>query len=577
MQRTKDFLTEKRLVILLFSISGVYIVIFYILPLYGLTLGFKEFTYSKGIFSDWNGFDNFFYLFSDKTVLTVFFNTIKIGVYRSLLLIIISFFVSLVLSGINNKKLFYSMLCLLLLPQFLSWVVVSGIFKGIFAQNGFINIIVKQDILFFSDNEYFGIILFTAILWRDSGLFIFLMTFALKGINLEILDAAKLDGAGRVQILFRIKFPLLKEQFATIIVFILLGFSSGCFEAIFNLYNPVLYEKFDILDTYIYRIGITTGKISIGTTLEIIKSLLNASILSFIYIWFIRSSKKWNPFNIQYGHTSKKTTYVQNVVVFFIALFYLFPFFIMIFFTFTQNSIPTTKNLSLVINPQYIRSLLVSFGTSFCGAFLSCILTIMLSYAIYIVYHQTKVKKRKPVQLVSGFLLFLLLINGGAISLYILVRYLHLRNSYCSLFIPYLINIIFVFYFLEELKRMDTIFTDMLKNDGAPAYRSLLHIIFGLKKQGVINLFILYFISHWNNWYAGVLFIDNWNMIPVNIFLRNIIAFDINYNNIGMTASYYNLHEKMTFIFFSILPLIICFIFAQYINITIKLKKRRKL
>jgi len=562
---------EKKFIMLLFCISGGYILIFYITPLYGLTLGFKNFSFALGINSPWNGLDNFKYLFSDKIFLKVLFNTIRIGFYRAALLISGSFFISLVLSHVKSKKALLNIMFIILLPQFLSWIVISCVFRGIFAQEGIIGALTGNHLLFYTDEKLFPMVLYSALFWRDSGLIILLLTHALKSVDREIIEAGKLDGAGSLRILCKLQWPIIKQQIQTIIIFVLIGFSSGAFEAIFNFYNPGLYEHFDIMDTYIYRVGIATGKIAIGTSLEIIKTLLNLVILSFILIRITRAMDKFNPFSLLNTEVSGKMPVWMKIATTIITSFYLFPFLVLLLYSFS------CRNWFGLLNREYWNALLISLASSTCGAFLSSLLSLFLAYAMYWLYYSKKRFKKNYIPLLTRSLFFLLLINGGIISMYILVGNLKIQNSFFALFIPYLMNFIFILYYLEELKKVDLVFVDMLHIDGATPLHIFLQINFGIKRTALINMFIIYFITHWNNWYAGVLFIDKKNLFPVNVFLRNIIAFDANINNTGITTAYYNLNQKMFMAFFSIIPLLILVFFLNYQNIRLNFRRRNQL
>jgi putative aldouronate transport system permease protein len=288
---------DRRLVqVVLLSIPLLHMVLFGLLPIYGVTLAFKDFSFAKGLFSPWNGLRNFRVLFrNDIQTLKILLRTAAIGTVRALLLFLIPLVLVLVLDTLPWERFKIRVLLFLLFPQFISWVVTAGIFRSLFAFDGVVNMflirsgLTAEPVAFLTRPDTFLLVLFLSMLWRDLGLYSFLFYAALSEIDSSVFEAAAIDGAGRGswKAVRFIKLPLIGQELVLIAGIILISFASGAFEAVFNLYNPALYPYVDIVDTYVYRTGIAVGRFSLAAAIELIKNLVNLipALLFFVLIY----------------------------------------------------------------------------------------------------------------------------------------------------------------------------------------------------------------------------------------------------------------------------------------------------
>lgn len=259
--------------------------VFSLLPLYGLTLAFREFSFSKGLASPWNGLANFRWIFTaDPNVPRVLLTTLAVGTVRALALFLFPLAFSLVLDTLPSRRTRLAVLLILLFPQFLSWVVAAGLFRNLFAVDGVVNLVllragvVSHPVAFMTRPGSFLLILFAAMLWKDLGLYGLLHHTALSGIEAEVYEAACLDGAPPwgLACAWHIKLPMIRTERLLVLSLVLVSFAGGAFEAVFNLYNPALYPYVDIVDSYVYRTGIAAGRFATAAALDLIKSLINA-------------------------------------------------------------------------------------------------------------------------------------------------------------------------------------------------------------------------------------------------------------------------------------------------------------
>ena len=172
---------------------------------------------------------------------------------------------------------------LVYLPHFLSWVVLAGMIRTIFAGEGLINNSLQSlslpGVPFLTDQNWFIFTLIFTNVWKGMGYGSIIYLAAISGIDQEQYEAATIDGATRWQKMRYITFPGLKMAFSVNVILALSGILNGGFDQIFNLYSPVVYETADIIDTYVYRMGIISGDFGASTALGLVKSTIGLILI----------------------------------------------------------------------------------------------------------------------------------------------------------------------------------------------------------------------------------------------------------------------------------------------------------
>lgn len=285
----------KRLVAYLRKDGGLYLMllpclavllVFCYIPYYGFTLAFKNYSIAGGIWSSpWCGFDNFRSLFEDPYFVKVLKNTIRLSVLNLLfgfpLPIILVLFMNEMRSA-HFKKLTQT---LLYLPYFISWVVLSGIVLSLFSEqdgrvNEFIVRLFGAPIPFYSNGNWFISLLIFTNIWKGTGWGTIIYLAAVSSINPELYEAATMDGAGRFRRMWHITLPGLKPAITITLILSLSGLMSGNFDQIYNMYNKLLYDKADIIQTYIFRVGIGNGRYyGVNTALGLFSSVIGLVLI----------------------------------------------------------------------------------------------------------------------------------------------------------------------------------------------------------------------------------------------------------------------------------------------------------
>lgn len=262
----------------------LFILIFKYMPLGGITIAFKEFLPGKGIWgSPWVGLENFEYMLALPDTKRVMWNTLFIAAAKILINFPVPIIRSILLNEVKNHRFKRSVQTIIYLPYFISWVILAGIIQDLFAKEGLINQflgIFGAEPVFFLGNKYafLGVLIGTDV-WKNFGYNTVVYLAAITGIDETLYEAAKIDGANRFQQIWNVTLPGIAPIVVLMMILNLGNVLNAGFEQIFNLYNPLVYETADIIDTFVYRISLVEANYSLGTAVGLLKS-----VVSFILI-----------------------------------------------------------------------------------------------------------------------------------------------------------------------------------------------------------------------------------------------------------------------------------------------------
>lgn len=258
----------------------LYLIIFNYIPMFGTIIAFKDFNMIKGIWgSEWIGFENFNYLFRSKEFYQILRNSLLLSFYRLIWCFPVPIILALFLNEIRGKRFKKVSQTILYMPYFISWVVLAGMITQFLSPTeGIINYLLSlfgvDAIPFLSEPKYFRSIIVISDIWKNSGWDTIIYLAAIAGIDQEMYEAAYIDGASRLQRVFKITLPSIMS---TIIVMLILRMGSvlkNGFEQILLLYSPLTYEVADVFETYTYRVGVTGGRLGYSTAVGIFQSVV---------------------------------------------------------------------------------------------------------------------------------------------------------------------------------------------------------------------------------------------------------------------------------------------------------------
>lgn len=272
----------KNKVLLLMLLPAVLMtIIFSYIPMAGIVLAFKNYTYAKGIFnSPWVGFDNFNYLFISGKIWTLTRNTLLYNLVFIILGVTCEVGFAIILSEISNKTFKKVIQGFMFLPYFISWVVVSTIMLNIFGDNGVLNAILSEfgveGFSIYKQVQQWPIVMVLVRIWKQTGYGTVVYLAAIAGISQEMYEAATIDGANIWKRIRYITIPSLKP---TIVIMVLLALGNvfrGDFGMFYQLVgsNQLLLQSSDIIDTFVYRSLITTPNIGMSAAAGLYQSIL---------------------------------------------------------------------------------------------------------------------------------------------------------------------------------------------------------------------------------------------------------------------------------------------------------------
>lgn len=295
MMKEKEFTAKKKHWILkeyplhLMLIPGIIIVfIYHYLPMFGLVMAFQNFNPIKSFFgSDFVGLKNFRYIFNLPNFGQVFGNTVEIAVFKIVLGQIVPLVLALLLNEVRKSWFSRTTQTIFFLPYFLSWVILGGIFKELLGLDGSINTLLSaltgRKIFFLGDNKWFPVILVVTEVWKGMGYNMILYLAAIMNLDPGLYEAAALDGCGRLRQTWHITLTGLRPMIILLATLAIGNVLNAGFDQIFNMYNPLVYESSDILDTLVYRIGMVNRQYSVSTALGLFKSILSLGLVGISY------------------------------------------------------------------------------------------------------------------------------------------------------------------------------------------------------------------------------------------------------------------------------------------------------
>ncbi|MCQ2517333.1 MAG: ABC transporter permease subunit [Lachnospiraceae bacterium] len=270
-----------------FIIPVIYYVIFRYIPMFGNIIAFRKYQAGGPIFGvEWSGFKYFKQFLGDPAFLRAFKNTLVLNISYLAVRFPLTLIFALLLNEIKWMPWKKFVQTVSYLPHFISMVIVAGMIKELLSTSGPINNLLvsfgHEAIEFISLPEWFTTIFVTSGIWQGLGWGSILYLAAIAGINPELYEAAKVDGANHFQQIIHVTIPCILPTITTLLILDIGGMvgSSGAFEKVFLLYNPMTYETSDIVSTYVYRMGVHSGNYSYATAVGLFEGLINLILLT---------------------------------------------------------------------------------------------------------------------------------------------------------------------------------------------------------------------------------------------------------------------------------------------------------
>ncbi len=266
----------------------IFVLLFRYYPMYGVVIAFQDFSPAKGFAnSPWIGWENFEFLFSLPEFSRILTNTVLIAVAKIVADQIGAIILALLLNEARKLLFRRTIQTLVYLPHFLSWIVLGGILLDILAPHGILNQAIgnfgidKQ--LFLGSNSWFRGTVIISGFWKNVGFSTIVYLAALTAINPVLHEAAAIDGAGRFRRIWHITLPGIRPTIVLLAALSLGDVLQAGFEQILTLYSPAVYRTGDIIDTYVYRVGLVSAQYSLAGAVGLFKSFIGFFLIVLSY------------------------------------------------------------------------------------------------------------------------------------------------------------------------------------------------------------------------------------------------------------------------------------------------------
>ncbi|RCW47612.1 ABC transporter permease [Paenibacillus prosopidis] len=267
----------------------ILIIIFSYIPMYGVLMAFQDYSIFKGFMaSPWVGLKHFNMFFGSPEFLEVMRNTAVISLLKFFIGFPAPILLALMLNEVKNMMFKRLVQTVSYLPHFMSWVIVAGLVMSMLStDNGSINIlmekmnVIDEPINFLSLPELFWSILVSTGVWKEIGFGSIVYLAAIAGIDPSMYEAASMDGASRFKQIFLITLPSIMP---VVIIFMILAIgnllNAGFEDILLLAVNPVLRDVSDVIDTYVYRVGIQNSRYSYATAVGLFKAVISVGLLT---------------------------------------------------------------------------------------------------------------------------------------------------------------------------------------------------------------------------------------------------------------------------------------------------------
>lgn len=270
-------------------LPGVIVTLIYAYgPMLGIVMAFQKFMPMRGFFkSEWIGLKNFEYVFSLPDFNQVLWNTFFISVMKIIFGLFVPLALALLLNEITKNWFKRLVQTSVFLPFFLSWAVLGGVLIEIFSLKGPVNALISvfggEPVMFMGSNHWFVTILIGSDVWKGMGYNMIIFLAAIVGINANLYEAAEVDGAGKWKQMVHITLPGMAPIIILLLTLSLGSVLNAGFDQILILYNPVVYESGDVIDTFVYRLGLFDQQYAPAAAIGLFKSVVSVGLVSVSY------------------------------------------------------------------------------------------------------------------------------------------------------------------------------------------------------------------------------------------------------------------------------------------------------
>jgi ABC-type polysaccharide transport system, permease component len=258
----------------------LFFLIFKYVPMWGVLISFQNYSPYLGLWhSEWVGFAHFDRLFSNPDFFLLLRNTLAINALNLIFFFPLPIMLSLMMNEIRTRWFKGAVQSVIYLPHFLSWVVIAGISLIMLSEsegivNGLIAAAGGERIDFLTNPRYFWGVLTVQSIWKEVGWGTVIFLAAIAGVDVQLYEAAKLDGAGKLRQIWHVTLPAIRNVIIILLILRIGHMMDVGFEQVYLMMNGTVSEVAEVFDTYVYRAGILQGQFSFSTAVGLFKSVV---------------------------------------------------------------------------------------------------------------------------------------------------------------------------------------------------------------------------------------------------------------------------------------------------------------
>lgn len=277
----------------LFVPGALYFIIFKYLPMFGIVIAFQQFSPYQGFTgSPWVGLYHFKNLFAGSDFKMLLVNTLSISVLNLVFYFPAPIILALLLNEMKSQFFKRTAQTLVYIPHFISFVIVATLTFQLFnIQDGIVNQVIQKitghTVNILGGPQYFRGLIVGQSIWKETGYGTIIFLAALSGVDTQLYEAAKVDGAGRLRLLWHITLPAIRGTIVLMLILKVGSILNTGYEQIFLMGNDLNASKAEVFDTYVYKRGIAMGQYSYATAVGLFKSVIGM-IMVLSSNWFAK-------------------------------------------------------------------------------------------------------------------------------------------------------------------------------------------------------------------------------------------------------------------------------------------------
>jgi putative aldouronate transport system permease protein len=233
------------------------------------------------------GWANFEFVFKMPDFYRALRNTLLISFFKIILGILVPLTLALLINEVTKSWFKRTVQTAMFLPFFMSWAIFGGIIRELFSLTGAVNQIIEflgfEAVYFLADNSLFRIILISTDIWKVMGYSTIIYLAAITGVDTSLYEAVAIDGGGKWKQVWHITIPTILPIIILMATLSIGNLLNAGFEQVFILYNPLVYEGGDIIDTFVYRLGMVNRQYSVSASIGLFKSVISLLLVSTAY------------------------------------------------------------------------------------------------------------------------------------------------------------------------------------------------------------------------------------------------------------------------------------------------------